>query len=75
MRDPFTSQDTTGLTAFYAPDNPLAVSSCGTLDAARLRAALSQLCGGLIALHGVGLLHRDLKPNNILITRDGRSNT
>lgn len=31
-------------------------------------ALASQLLSGLSALHGVGILHRDLKPDNILVT-------
>ncbi len=39
---------------------------------ARLWAALPQLAQALIALHGSGHLHRDVKPNNILVTDEGR---
>jgi eukaryotic-like serine/threonine-protein kinase len=38
----------------------------------RLRAALVQLCQGLNALHTAGKIHRDIKPNNILVTPEGR---
>ncbi len=38
----------------------------------RLRRAFEQLAQGLHALHGVGCLHRDLKPGNVLVTNDGR---
>ena len=39
---------------------------------ARLREALPQLASGLSALHAAGKLHRDLKPGNVMVARDGR---
>jgi len=42
------------------------------VDDARLNAALRQLCEGVHALHGAGKLHRDLKPQNVLVTETGR---
>ena len=37
-----------------------------------MRAALRQLVDGLAALHAAGKLHRDVKPTNVLVTREGR---
>jgi serine/threonine protein kinase len=38
----------------------------------RLRAAFRQLASGVAALHSAGKFHRDLKPNNVLVTEDRR---
>jgi predicted Ser/Thr protein kinase len=42
------------------------------VDAATLRAALRQLGDGIGALHAHGQVHRDLKPGNVLVCKDGR---
>jgi len=41
-------------------------------DADKLRDILSQTTEGLLAVHGAGQLHRDLKPDNVLVTPDDR---
>jgi serine/threonine protein kinase len=41
-------------------------------DEAKLRTALAQLAEGVQALHLNGVLHRDLKPPNVLVRSDGR---
>jgi serine/threonine protein kinase len=44
----------------------------GSFDEGLLREALRQLLEGLAALHAAGRVHRDVKPSNVLVTRQGR---
>jgi len=41
-------------------------------DEGRLRSALAQLAHGLMAIHALGMLHRDVKPPNVRVTPQGR---
>ncbi|MEM1139993.1 MAG: serine/threonine-protein kinase, partial [Pseudomonadota bacterium] len=44
----------------------------GTLDEAAVRAIFGPLADGLATVHAAGLLHRDIKPGNIILRADGR---
>ena len=55
---------------YVRPWNPK--DSAAKLDLTRLRAALPQLVEGVYHLHAHGKWHRDLKPGNVLVTKDGR---
>ena len=43
----------------------------GPLPAARVIHLLVQVCGSLAEAHEMGIVHRDVKPSNILLTRRG----
>lgn len=42
------------------------------LTAAQTSAVVVELCLALERLHGLGLVHRDMKPENVMLTREGR---
>jgi serine/threonine-protein kinase len=44
----------------------------GPLPVGRLVALASQVCEGLCTAHAAGVLHRDLKPDNLIVTADDR---
>jgi serine/threonine protein kinase/tetratricopeptide (TPR) repeat protein len=43
----------------------------GELHESRLRNCLKQLASGIFKLHEEGLVHRDLKPKNVMVNREG----
>jgi hypothetical protein len=49
-----------------------AVLSAGPLDAVRTMGVIAQAAEGLYAAHLAGLVHRDVKPANLLLDRHGR---
>src|SRR5262249_39619008 len=60
------------ITAFIpGPSLSSAVGQVGPLPLASVRAIGAALAEALSAIHAVGLIHRDLKPGNILLASDG----
>lgn len=49
----------------------LLLASGGILDERRAMELIADCCSGLQAIHEAGLVHRDIKPDNILLTSDG----
>lgn len=54
------------------PSRPDLGPPSGKLDLDRLEAVLPQLVEAIVALHRTGHLHRDIKPNNVMVTPEGR---
>jgi hypothetical protein len=52
--------------------DPLAALTRRRYDERRLREAIVQLADGLAAIHAVGIVHRDVKPSNVMVTPGGR---
>ncbi len=47
------------------------VDAEGRLDPARVVSIATGICSGLAAVHARGIIHRDMKPSNVFLTRSG----
>ncbi|HEY9787524.1 MAG TPA: protein kinase [Candidatus Obscuribacterales bacterium] len=45
----------------------------GPLDAMRASALIGQVCDGIAHAHSMGVIHRDIKPGNIILTDDSKA--
>jgi eukaryotic-like serine/threonine-protein kinase len=62
------------LTMEFIEGEPLSglLARSGPLPIGRVIALIEPICQGLEAAHAVGVVHRDLKPDNVMITNAGR---
>lgn len=59
-------------TMAYCPNGSLqAAYDAGPMTTLQVRKVATEVCLGLEALHGRGMLHRDIKPGNILLNAGG----
>jgi serine/threonine protein kinase len=49
------------------------IRQTGQLTVGKAISIAKQICDGLAEAHSLGVVHRDLKPNNIMIDRDGNA--
>ncbi|BGP14604.1 hypothetical protein JCM10213_001951 [Rhodosporidiobolus nylandii] len=69
----FHDKDTLYLALDFQPGGDLAtqLSRFGRLGRDRARFYMAEICEGVEGLHRAGIIYRDLKPENVLISHDG----
>jgi len=63
------------ITMEYVPGEDLKsfIRRAGTLSAGKTLFIAKQVCEGLVEAHRLGVVHRDLKPQNIMIDKEGNA--
>jgi serine/threonine protein kinase/tetratricopeptide (TPR) repeat protein len=69
------AEGTTFITMEFVPGEDLKkfIRKSGQLGAGRAVSIAKQICEGLAEAHHIGVVHRDLKPQNIMVDEDGNS--
>jgi len=67
------AEGTTFITMEFVPGEDLKkfIRKSGQLGAGRAVSIAKQICEGLVEAHHLGVVHRDLKPQNIMVDEDG----
>jgi len=69
------AESTTFITMEFVPGEDLKkfIRKSGQLGAGRAVSIAMQVCEGLMEAHHLGVIHRDLKPQNIMVDEDGNA--
>jgi len=75
MFDMGKAEGTTFITMEFVPGEDLKkfIRKSGQLGAGRAVSIAKQICEGLAEAHHLGVVHRDLKPQNIMVDEDGNA--
>jgi len=75
MFDMGKAEGTTFITMEFVPGEDLKrlIRKMGQLGAGRSISIAKQVCEGLAEAHHLGVVHRDLKPQNIMVDEDGKA--